>query len=73
MLQKTLFQKSLLSDLDWIRRGTLRAEIWEGDERSKSQLSESGDALNDPNLFTELPFKYSLPEPSVTECLHLIQ
>ena len=34
----------------------VRAEIWEGDESSKSQVSKSGDSLNDRNLFIELPF-----------------
>ena len=35
---------------------TLTVEIWEGDEHSKSQFSESGDSLNGQNLCTELPF-----------------
>ena len=32
------------------------AEIWEGTEPRKIELSESGGSLNGPDIFTELPF-----------------
>ena len=52
---------------------SLRAKIWEGDELSKSQFSESGDSLNGQTLF-RIAFPVSfLPKPSSTECLARIQ
>ena len=47
---------------------------WEGGERRNVQLSESGNSLNGPDLFTALLVLWnSLPKPSFTECLARIQ
>ena len=59
---------------DLVSSDFIGVEIWEGDERRKFQAIESGDSQNGRNLFTELSFlRNSLPRPSFTECLALIQ
>ena len=52
----------------------LGAKLWNGMSAEKCQSSEVGSSLNGPDLFTEWSFRLtSLPKPSFTERLALIQ
>ena len=64
--EKIARENSHYQDANSLRRSTLGAEIWEGDE--------SGSSLNGPDLFTDLlSCRIPYQKPSCTECLALIQ